>query len=110
MNLLFNATLLFIIMLKVETKGYAQRMMYSTTRNADDCDVCINFGQEHCWGRDPTTDTGLEDWDTSYCCSPTDSICDSLSYCSSAVSNSNLKLFTCPIDTRKCPSSSQANV
>ena len=42
-------------------------------------------------------------WSRGYCCSPSDSKCNGRSFCSDQVGDQNLKKFSCPVDTSKCP-------
>ena len=42
-------------------------------------------------------------WSQSFCCSPSDTKCNDKHFCSDQVGDSNLKKFSCPINTSKCP-------
>ena len=64
------------------------------------CNTCINGGKNHCWSYKPD---GTGSWSTGYCCGPDDASCKNLKYCSSNVNSFDLKLFTCPVDSYRCP-------
>jgi len=74
------------------------------------CDRCISSGKQHCWQGNLDAQGGQGDWGYSYCCGPSDSICNSMNVCSWAVNTEQKKWFTCPVDNNKCPSGSDAEL
>lgn len=61
----------------------------------------------HCWERKADLSGN---WGRGLCCNAFDKECNGLSYCSNSVSNEKLKLFTCPVDTIRCPSGGDAEL
>ena len=88
--------------------GLPQRKLYTASRSYAECARCIWRGRTHCWARGSNSNGGSGAWGSSYCCGSTDTLCRSLTYCSNRVSSFGLKKFTCPIDTGKCPTGSEA--
>ena len=86
---------------------HTRRELYTMPKDGKECENCANFGKRHCWAR---KSDGSGSWDESYCCTPSDSKCRSLEYCSDEVKNPGLKVFTCPVDKNKCEMGSKAEI